>query len=170
MNIGMFGSASTKVVIRIAAFIAILVSGVAISDQAILTLSVRGMILPPPKWVDPVGQELTSIVFNMNGYARTGPPKPVDSDIQFAKLINAPSYPADIHMMRPQNCSIGADQVRNRDVVLRIDKKDFMRDQTIRFPDDQVRQLQLSFHERGAYQDKTGIVRCQAPGRLVYQY
>lgn len=138
------------------------------SREAVLRLSVSGMIKPPPEWRDALNKVIQSLDFEFSGVSYPdNPNRERDSKIAQAKLVNAWSESVVVKLERPQQCRIGMGHIRDSDVIFLHNKVAYATDGDLSFPAEKLQDFAIRFRGTG-YAALEGSVSCAKNGTLTY--
>jgi hypothetical protein len=136
--------------------------------EAVLRLSVAGMIKPPPEWRDALNKVIQSLDFEFSGVSdSTNPNRERDSKISQAKLVNAWSESVLVKLERPQQCRIGMGHIRDMDVIFLHNKTAYASDGELSFPAEKLQDFAIRFRGAGNA-ELEGSVSCAKNGTLTY--
>jgi hypothetical protein len=140
-----------------------------IAADTVLDINVTGTIAAQPVWQDGSSANITAITLDFSGLVAGPAAQDVDSAPSTAKLVNAIAYPASVALVRPANCTIGADAVNNADVHFLNNSTPVTTDSSFDIGANTDQSYALRFAAAGNYGDKSGAVSCD-PGSLTYTY
>ena len=136
--------------------------------EAVLRLSVRGVIKPPPEWRDALNQVISSLEFEFSGVSESNrPDRDRDSRVAQAKLVNAWTNPVTVKLERPSNCRIGPGHIRDTDVVFLHNDISYASNGDLTLPTEQLQNFSIRFRGKG-YGALEGEVSCSRNGTLTY--
>lgn len=136
--------------------------------EAVLRLSVRGVIKPPPEWRDAMNQLISTLEFEFSGVSDSNrPDRDRDSRISQAKLLNAWTNPVTVKLERPSNCRIGSGHIRDADVVFLHNDISYPSNGDLTLPTEQLQNFAIRFRGKG-YGALEGDVSCGRNGTLTY--
>jgi hypothetical protein len=144
------------------------VSAIAGRD-AVLRLTVSGVIKPPPEWQDAQNRPVHALDFQFDGFSDPSrPDRERDSKIAIAKLVNAESNHVGVTLSRPQDCWIGVGRINDHDVYFIHNKVPHGSDREIEIKVGDLQEFSVRFKGRG-YGSYYGKVTCNRFGSLTYQ-
>ena len=136
-----------------------------------LTLKVGGSISPSPGWQDEGGSAINGIAFNFAGkVAGSKANVNIDSSPQKVRLLNAPTYPASVALIRPYGCSIGPVAIEDKYVHFLDNGNAVASNSNISVPNSTLQSYGIRFSAAGHYGNKIGDVSCARSGSLTYTY
>ena len=140
-------------------------------SSAKLALKVSGTITASPVWQNAGGAAITHVLFSFAGkVAGTKPNVDVDSSPQTVRLVNVNAYPANVTLLRPGNCTIGAIAVDDKHVLFLNNGKAISNNSNMAIPNSSLQSYAIRFSAAGHYGDKSGTVECAKSGALTYTY
>ena len=142
----------------------------ATAGTATLTLAVGGTIAPAPAWQNGSGANIENVSFSFDGLIAGEEANNVDSAVSLVRLINAPTYPADVGLIRPKGCAIGSTAVMEPHVHFLNNKTAVVANSHFSIPNNMNQSYQLRFAAAGRYGHASGAVSCSSRGSLMYTY
>lgn len=137
--------------------------------QNLATATTQGEVVEAPVWQDEGGRILASLVFSFSGMVATvSGAEELTSRNNKARLRHALIYPANVAVLRPRSCRIGATPIADRSVRIRVGGRVFDEDGLALVSNDQALTYSLAFQGQPA--SAIGAVTCNQAGSLSYTY
>lgn len=157
---------------RLVILLVMAISTKTLAQEAVLTLTASGMIIKPPHWEDSGNNTITTLNFDFSGAADPARHhQDVDSQTVLAKLVDAIQPQIMIDLIRPKKCKIGVNNVQDEHVHFVHASHSHENDgKKIQIQSGVLQKFALRFSKAGHYRDKFGVVSCEIPGSLTYEY
>lgn len=159
---------------RLQRLVVLIVTIVAIdarSADLIADLTVSGERLAVPEWQDESSNIITSVTFDFGGIVDGNANVHVLSSVHQIRLVdgNDPGGPKSIRIVRPKDCTVGANAVTNSHVRIAVDGT-WYTNTNVNMTEGVLYTVQMRFNAAGNYADKIGLVSCATAGRFSFEY
>ena len=131
-------------------------------------VKVYGFFRERPQWTDATGKEVEALDFRFESVASNLQKTDVKSRDVIVSLKGAVTYPSEIRVKAPKNCSIGNTSVDNRDVSVFVNSRQI--GDSFQIIDARPSSVSITFLAQGGYGQTTGTVLCKVRGEFRYSY
>ena len=137
----------------------------------IAEIDISGMVHKFPKWTTAFGEPIDSVSFSFDLLtAKRRPNEDVDSRPSGLRLVDAAAYPASTVYFAPDDCRIGAHKIPAKSLVLITGEATVVDGAVWNVSSSRVSQVFIRISGSAGVADKSGQVRCNHKGTLIYTF